>query len=221
MKEIIPHKPFYLLRHGETVANAARICAGGFYDTPLNDNGKMVAEELSAVITQSDFKAGKIFHSPLSRAKDTASIINRSLNLEMEQIDNLREHIIGVWEGTPWEETLPLLNSNVKPEGGENSTEYAQRLVPVFTDILNRKSDLPPLIVSHGGTFKMLGIMYDYEIEGSKNCHLHYFEPDETQTLFPWRVYSYEVENDNITKITAEICPSIRNLGKEACAFGV
>lgn len=70
---------FYILRHGETVANAdGRIQGRSEY--PLNDAGRQQAEALASWLGTRQIRA--VFHSPLSRAAETATIVSRQLGLE-------------------------------------------------------------------------------------------------------------------------------------------
>ena len=96
---MLPAKPFYLIRHGETVANVARIMAGGGSESVLTENGQNQAKTLATVIHNLEKRPTKIIHSPMVRARDTAGFINEALDLVMHEIDDLREHMVGEWEG--------------------------------------------------------------------------------------------------------------------------
>ena len=92
----IPDKAFYMIRHGETEANAARIMAGSI-DTPLTEHGKIQADIARQVIEKITIKPAAIFHSHLSRARDTASIINKNgdiKNLDIMSKTDLAKIII-------------------------------------------------------------------------------------------------------------------------------
>lgn len=65
----------YLVRHGQTDWNIEHRIQGQT-DVPLNATGRAQAVELSEKL--SNFNIQKIISSDLSRAKETAEIINRN-----------------------------------------------------------------------------------------------------------------------------------------------
>ena len=70
---------FYILRHGETVANAqSRIQGRSEY--PLNANGRAQAADLARHLEGSGVR--RLLYSPLSRARETAAIVAAALGLD-------------------------------------------------------------------------------------------------------------------------------------------
>ena len=94
---------FYLVRHGESEANAARRFAGQS-DSPLTARGrrqaKTVAKELAKV------KFDKVVSSDLSRTRDTAEIIARAQGVPVEIVPELREIDVGDRTGQTFERRL-------------------------------------------------------------------------------------------------------------------
>ena len=70
--------PFFFVRHGESVWNAARRVQGQS-DVPLSAIGLAQAHEAAGRIAGQP--VGAIFASPLQRARRTAEIINGTLGL--------------------------------------------------------------------------------------------------------------------------------------------
>ncbi len=205
---MIPAKPFYLIRHGQTEANAAHITAGGELDSPLTELGRTQARKIAAVIHRLEIMPTKVIHSPMSRARDTANFINAALKLAMHEFGDLREHIVGEWEGRPWEEVDPLIHANIRPKGGENRDDFGARVKRVFSEFLPAH-DGPVLVVAHGGIFHSLLHIHGQSYSGGfQNCHLHYFEPDPVCAAFPWRVWQFDIEGDNLVKRSAPFCGS-------------
>lgn len=203
---MLPAKPFYLIRHGETEANANRIAAGGELDSPLTELGHTQAKDVANVIHTLQIKPTKVIHSPMSRARDTANHINNALKLLMHEVDDLREHVMGEWEGKPWEEVMPLVHGNVRPKGGENKDDFGVRVKRVFTEILETHDD-PVMIVAHGGIFHALTHIHDEPAEFRiGNCHLHYFEPHAAGDNFPWKVWEFNIEEEELIKNAAPFC---------------
>ncbi len=192
---MLPLKPFYLIRHGQSRANERHITAGGLFDSPLTQKGRDQAKALAPYLKNGMLPLpSRIYHSTMIRAADTAKILNEELGLEMVSDFELREHDMGAWDGLPWEDVLPELNAKISPPGGETTQQFSDRIMHVLKKIII-PSDVenPPLIVAHGGLFHAIGFMYEYAMSDIENCHLHYFEPVPEQALFPWHVWQLDV----------------------------
>jgi len=85
---------FYLVRHGESEANAARRFAGQS-DSPLTQRGRRQAEAVARELAKVRFD--KVVSSDLSRTRDTAEVIARSQGVPVEIVPELRE--IVAWPG--------------------------------------------------------------------------------------------------------------------------
>lgn len=188
---ILPPKSFYLLRHGESDANLRRVAAGGMLDTPLTPLGIQQAKALGAVAHLLPVRPSKIYHSPLSRAKDTAQHVNENLELEMVEIDALREHIFGDWEEVSWETIRPLVQQGHNPPNGETYDQFAERVRLVIHHIFQEDHSASPLLVAHGGLFRSIGRLYGVPIEHVPNCSLFHFVPAPEKVEFPWAITSF------------------------------
>lgn len=206
---MLPLKPFYMIRHGQTVANAARLAAGGQFDTPLNETGINQAKTLAPALKQLDIMPTAIFHSNMQRARDTANFLNAEYELPMTEEHSLREHDLGEWDNQAWDDVLPRLERHETPIGGESESQFATRIQTAISAILEHtaKDDLP-MIVAHGGLFHAMGFLYEYGISPVQNCHLHYFEPHKEHALFPWIVWQFDLEGDTLVKSPAPFCSS-------------
>ena len=91
----------YVARHGETDFNAEKRYTGST-DIPLNSKGLMQAKELADKLSAIKFDI--IVSSPLLRAKQTAEIIQNSINAPIAIIDEFSEINVGVYEGLTREE---------------------------------------------------------------------------------------------------------------------
>jgi len=206
---MLPAKPFYLLRHGQSVANVTHTCAGGQTDSPLSELGHEQGKALAKVIDQLELKPEVIYHSFMQRAHNTAKYVNETLKLEMINSRDLREHDVGEFDGRPDVDVWPMIIRGDKPKGGESRAEFSQRIQATITDILTKEERLP-LLVAHGGVFHAIGLLYEYGLSSIQNCHLHYFEPDgSTSDTFPWRVWMFDIEGDKLVKKEAPIFLSL------------
>ena len=94
---MLPARHFYMMRHGETEANLARVMAG-HTDSPLTELGRRQAKSSQAVLTFLNIKPQAILHSHLSRARDTASILNEVLGVPIHEDRDLSEMHVGIFE---------------------------------------------------------------------------------------------------------------------------
>lgn len=185
---------FYMIRHGETEANAAQIMAGSM-DTPLTQKGITQAKEVAKIVRTLHIEPKAIIHSHLSRARDTAKHINDLLQVDMHEDPDFAELHAGDWEGVPYEQCRELLVSWGTPPNGESFDDFCERLKRGKNTHL-QKHDGPVLIVCHGGVFRAFGKIYGINTLGVKNCHLYEFEPAPESTSFPWRVWQYDQNED-------------------------
>jgi len=93
---------FYILRHGETTANAEKRIQG-LSEYPLNENGRLQAAGLAEYLRSRSIR--RLLHSPLSRAAETAYIVaDRLGNIEPEAEPLLIELDTGSFSGLTLEE---------------------------------------------------------------------------------------------------------------------
>lgn len=197
---MLPLIPFYLIRHGQSEANAAHITAGGRFDSPLTAKGRQQALDLAPFLSQLEIKPGSLYHSTMQRARDTALILNQSLNLPPVERDDLREHDMGEWDGQPWADVEPQLIAKIDPPGGETEKHFSERIREALEYILEEAPAHPPMVVAHGGLFHAIGFMYSYAMGEVTNCHLHYFEPNKDSPLFPWKISQFDVVDGLLVK---------------------
>ena len=94
MRDLV--KTIYLVRHGATGYND-RDLFQGVLDNSLSERGKKESEMLA--LRLKDEAIDIIFHSPLTRARQTAEIIDQYHQAKLYQIDGFIEMDMGDWEG--------------------------------------------------------------------------------------------------------------------------
>jgi broad specificity phosphatase PhoE len=190
----LPSKHFYIIRHGETEANAAK-CMSGQVDTPLTHLGISQAQKTAAIMGGLDPKPNIILHSHLSRARDTAAYLNEALGLQMIEDAAWAEQHFGDWQGTPYHETQNLVRAGNPPPNGETREIFYERVLNAALLALD-KYELP-LIVCHGGVIRGIAAALGRKIQGVHNCVLYEFKPAESSSRanFAWNVYEYDAEN--------------------------
>lgn len=149
-----------LIRHGET----ENIKYNGVTDVPLSRKGHLQAELIKRRLEKE--LIGKIYTSDLSRAVETAKIINLPHKVELEMEPDLREVNFGLWEGLSFSE----INSRHKEQlekwmeetteyrfpKGETLAEVERRVVGVLARIKTEQGDKDIAIVGHGGPIKII-----------------------------------------------------------------
>lgn len=157
----------YLLRHGETVWNAAGRYQGAL-DSPLTTRGEHQADNLGkllALLTTSHVGKLRAYVSPLGRAQATAAIIARSLPLDIRLESRVAEVGLGSWDGlTDYEIEMEhpgrLAGANAfdwyfRAPGGE-TLQAAQGRVSGWLQECER----PALVVSHALTGRIVRGMH-------------------------------------------------------------
>jgi len=184
-----------MIRHGESVANAERFAAG-IVDTPLSDKGRELALQLKAYLEHKSLSAKILVHSQLSRAKDTAKIVNEALRLPMVENEDIAEYDFGEWVGLSWDILHPWIDEGHRPMKGETTDAFARRVLKGLVDILTHQET--PVIVSHGGVFDVLAWAFNCDLGRVQNCCLYEFIPCGEKGSFPWTVLSHGRGDDKI-----------------------
>src|SRR6266702_1228968 len=132
----------YLMRHGQSEANAHQIIAGS-HDSPLSDVGRAQAAYAGGTAKRY-FHFDLIVSSPMDRALETAEIIAACTDYPTEGIlvvENLRERNLGNVEGQAYANT-PHHNGNYEDAenvpGVEPITHLLTRMQNVLKQIRKR-----------------------------------------------------------------------------------
>jgi len=152
---------FTFLRHGESTGNAEERHQGQA-DFPLTEQGKNQVHKLAAYWKRKGMVFDMVISSPLSRAKQSAEILDQALHLKLEYDPIWMERDNGKLAGLlfkkankemPAPDNIPLY----QPIGmtGESQWELYQRA----GNALNQLMKNPPgryLIISHGALLNMV-----------------------------------------------------------------
>lgn len=155
---------FYIVRHGETRGNTMGFKQGQVDAEPsqLDENGIKQAQVLHDHFDISF--ADRLIVSPLTRAKDTANILNTGHDLPVEVDDRLLEISYGDWDGQYDAELkakylkyfIPGSNA-VYPEyykaaHGEKFTDVEERVAEFTNDMQKKYPNQKIIVVTHGFT---------------------------------------------------------------------
>ena len=150
-----------LWRHGRTSWNSINRFQGQ-EDVPLDEVG--IDQVRRAAQTLIGLKPVKIVSSDLERARVTGEALGLLAGLPVTTDPDLRETFAGVWQGLTRTEIIERFpaefaawggDSDVRPGGGENRLEVADRVIRAIERAL---TDVPPngtlVIASHGGALR-------------------------------------------------------------------
>lgn len=161
----------YLVRHGQTMFNAAGRWQGQL-DSALTELGKEQAARMGATLRDLvDPTDVTLFSSPLGRARDTAEIIAAALGMKgcITLDPRLMEIGMGSWDGlTDYEIEQEWPNARdgidrhewfVHSPDGENYGQVADRLGLALRDIIAVETG-SKIIISHGVAGRVLRGLY-------------------------------------------------------------
>ena len=173
----------YITRHGQTDWNANGRLQGQ-QDISLNSLGTEQAEILRDELADKHFDL--IFASPLSRAFQTAQIINTAHNLEIICDDRIKEMYLGKLEGESKGSKLidfdvDWTDEMLEPLDVELNKDFYARVADFIDDIAEKYEDKDILVVTHAGVYREVyqyfnGIAEHFmDIPGLHNCEYREF----------------------------------------------
>jgi 2,3-bisphosphoglycerate-dependent phosphoglycerate mutase len=148
----------YLVRHGETATNRARLIQG-WNSEPLNVRGRWQAERAGERLAGAGLRA--LYASPLDRARETAAIVGRAAGLEPVLIEGLREMDTGLVSGLHSAQFAlrhPRLmwawlrdDAALAFPGGEVLTDFYARASRTIGELVAQHTGQAIAVVAHGG----------------------------------------------------------------------
>ena len=170
------------VRHGLTDWNM-QMRLQGRENVPLNNGGKMQAEELAQLLKNAlldKWHINGIYSSPLSRAEDTASYISEHLKISSTTVAELIERDYSTLSGlTIHQRREKFPSPQCYPADMESVTAAAMRMKKVALDLCKNGNDVSgtTIVVTHGGVINSL---FSYLTKGragvgknvAKNCSI-------------------------------------------------
>ena len=170
---------FFIMRHGETVYNAARRLQANHIHTPLTRLGFEQALAMGDALKRAlgHAPAVTLHVSETGRALQTMAMITDVLGLDWfaaRRSDDLKEIDMGSWCGRLYEDVeaelgpIVLADHLLRPApDGEDYPMIAARLANWLEDVAGMAGDCPGdnVVVMHGISSRVLrGIMADYPV---------------------------------------------------------
>ncbi len=152
-----------LVRHGQTDWNVEGRWQG-HYPTGLNADGYAQAQALAAMLRGRPI--GTVVSSDLPRAYQTAEAIGAVVGLTPQADERWREFHLGVFQGLTREEIEERYTDEwaafradywgYTVPGGESRRVLQARIVAAWTVLIEQAEGPEVVIVSHGGSIRML-----------------------------------------------------------------
>lgn len=142
----------FLVRHGRTAQNAARLLLGRM-DVPLDELGRRQAAALGALPALHG--AARVVSSPLARAFDTAAVLGPPVTVDERWI----EIDYGVFDGAELSAAAELWQGwdadlEYRPPEGESLAEMGRRVRSACEDLWEEACSVDVVVVSHVSPIK-------------------------------------------------------------------
>lgn len=142
----------YLVRHGETEWNRTHRIQGST-DIPLNEVGRDQAARAGRLLARRRWDG--LYSSPLSRARETATIIGEGLGLgEPELLPDLVERNYGEAEGLTGRQIERRYPGRTPVPGRESREEVAARVMPALLSLAEAREGGRVIVTTHGAVIR-------------------------------------------------------------------
>lgn len=148
----------YLIRHGQTEGNAAKLLQGR-RNVPLNDTGIHQAQDAGKRLSGAGIRFSRVYTSPLDRAAHTGRLVAEGVEQVIDE--RLIEMEYGPYEGMsladPAPEVLEFFKDfahNPAPEGMEPLADVVARLGSFLEDVREVALHKNALVCTHAIALK-------------------------------------------------------------------
>jgi broad specificity phosphatase PhoE len=151
------HKRIYFIRHGQSVDDEGKTFQS--YDSGLSELGKKQIANSGRSLVSGNYDC--LISSPMQRAKESAEILQASLNLEIQYADEFVESVRpSDIEGKPrsdetaramqhqWKQTLRT-TEDIRVGDGENYNDLIDRAKRALQSLHEKEAD-SIIVVTHG-----------------------------------------------------------------------
>lgn len=172
-------RSFYFIRHGQTDWNKEGRFQGST-DIPLNEIGRGQASKAFELVARLPIDI--IVTSNLSRAQETAEIINEKLQLPIIIDPRIKERNFGDWEGklsstfTDEQFKIRVETPELIEKDGESYEQLNSRVVKSINEHLTNNPDKNILFASHGNVYRSLYKLIFKDMNSSENGVPYLFE---------------------------------------------
>lgn len=158
---------YVLLRHGERDDAEKMVESSLVTDSVhITKKGREQVRQAAAEIKSRFKKVDLIFSSDFTRTKETAEILAKSFNVDINYDVRLRELSAGIYSGRPLNEYHSLFSSELErfektPAGAENLEDLRKRVFEFIKETDKKYEDKNIIIISHGDPLWILAGILD------------------------------------------------------------
>jgi probable phosphoglycerate mutase len=182
------------VRHGESLANAARSLDCAVPGPGLTDLGRSQAVALADALSDVDIR--EVWASTMTRAQETAAPLATRLGLDVQVHPDLREADVGdlhprsddsaIWHwNTLYARWLADGELDRRRPGGESASDVIARYVPAVHKIAEELTEGAAVIVTHGAAVRLVlaGLCPEVSPRYALEHHLDNTDVVEVQVL--------------------------------------
>lgn len=154
----------FLIRHGDTLDEETKKIYKGSIDILLSGKGISRIERVASFLSK--YALDALYTSALSRCVESGRIIAKPQNIDINITEGLNEIGFGKWEGLSFDEILkqypqlfPLWLKDPTchtPPDGEPLLSAQERIMKLFSDIVQKHRGRNIAIVSHAGVLRII-----------------------------------------------------------------
>ncbi len=185
-------------RHGESIDNTKEDLCPVVNDSPLTLKGRK--QELAFVDVFKKYGVEKTYYSPKQRTKGIGEILDKTLKIPHEVLEDLSERNWGDWGPQPWKEVRKKLDKlsieeryTLVPPNGESWQQFEKRFFKALDKIKGNDHRCVAIITHKGSLRAGLPILNKVNIDKHKE-----FNTDlGSITIFNVNGDKYELEKFN------------------------
>jgi alpha-ribazole phosphatase len=154
----------FLIRHGDTLDEETKKIYKGSIDIPLSEKGISRIDKVASFL--SDYALDVLYTSALSRCIESGRIIVKPHNINLTIEAGLNEIGFGKWEGLSFDDILKQypqlflhwLKDPIRhtPPDGEPLLRAQERIMKIFSNIVQKHRGLNVAIVGHAGVLRII-----------------------------------------------------------------
>ena len=191
-------KDFYIFRHGQSTYNVVGRIQGQTNDSVLTNLGKEQAKEVGKKLKSKDIEV--IISSPLFRARQTAELVNLTLNKKIIEDEKFTEVDVGVVEGMDYTEAKEKYSEEFKKmhsqgsdyddacyPGGETRKQVRERIFRGLDYWASNDNYQCMAVASHGIMLSQILIaLGDKQIDIPNASILHIKKENDVWEIVEW-----------------------------------
>ncbi len=148
------------IKHGSTIYSEETRLNDKIDYPPLNELGKIEAENIAQWVEKRSPKVDKIYSSTNLKAVQSCKYVANEYKKEFEIVDSLYSKRAGRWSGLTFEQIKKLYPQELKqyhenraefcPENGESNSEFVQRVHSKIEELIEHNIGKRIIIVTNG-----------------------------------------------------------------------